>query len=243
MIQTSFTDLQDRSNGFLTDIVAQESRIPDTVLITASYHADAFRQSLFDTLQIPCPEKVKTAVDKRRADFLAGRAMAQAAMHQLGHPPVPVSNGADRAPLWPLGLSGSISHARGRCACLLSRETGRYFGVDTEAIATGRSLNAILSETLNTRERAITTEGMWPPGTNATLTFSAKEALFKALYPRVGHHFGFDAAELAGAPEKESLVLTLTGELGAGLGRGTRFVIQHRLTGTHVLTWLSVPAA
>lgn len=242
MTHQALIDMHSRSNGFLSDIGAEDSLVPGAVLVAASYETAAFSQSLFDALDIPCPDTLDRAVDKRRADYLAGRAMASAAMALLEHPPASVTTTPGRAPLWPEGLAGSISHARGRCACLLSRDTSRSYGVDTEAIASGRSLTAILTETLNPTERDRVTQGPLPAAINATLTFSAKESLFKALYPQVGRHFGFDAAELIAPPTSDSLALSLTTDLTETLPKGRRFDIHHRVTDSHVLTWLSVPA-
>lgn len=242
MEHRQLTDLQSRAAGFLTGLSTGSSRIPDAVLVTASYDSTAYADDLFDRLDIPCPPRLYRAVARRKADYLAGRAMARAAMLALGAAPQPVGNAPSRAPVWPDGLTGSISHARGRCACLLSRNTRLSLGIDTEAIAAGRSLTAILTETLSAAERAIITQGPFPAATNATLAFSAKEALFKALYPRVGHHFGFDAAELAAPPAQDGLTLTLTTDLAEGLTRGRRFDLHIDLTATHVLTWLAAPA-
>lgn len=236
-----FTDLQTRARGFLSGIAQDDSLIPGAVLVSASYDEATFSDALFAQLDIPQPSTLSRAVPRRKAEFLAGRTMTQAAMAGLGLPPRPVDTTPSRAPLWPEGLSGSISHARGRCACLLSQDTGHSYGVDTEAIAEDRSLDAILSQTLSPDERALLTQGPYPASTNATLAFSAKEALFKALFPQVGHHFGFDAAELTEAPCHSSLSLSLTTDLTKTLPQGTRFDIHHRLTGTHVSTWLSVP--
>lgn len=243
MTALRLADLQSRADRFLTDLAVGESRIPGAVLVTASYDATAFSDDLFDRLDIPCPPKLYRAVARRKADFLAGRAMALAAMTCLDLPPQPVGNAANRAPIWPDGVTGSLSHARGRCACLLSRNTRLTFGVDTEAIAENRTLTAILTETLSPAERQTITQGPFPAATNATLAFSAKEALFKALYARVGHHFGFDAAELCAAPSQGGLSLQLTTDLADGLSRGQRFDLHHSLTKTHVLTWLAAPAS
>lgn len=236
-------DLQHRSAGFLTDLAVSDSRIPRAVLVTSCYDGTAFAHDLFDRLGIPCPPRLYRAVPRRKADFLAGRAMVMAAMTCLDVTPQPVENAPTRAPIWPVGLTGSISHARGRCACLLSQNTRLSFGVDTEAIAQDRTLAAILTETLSPSERVTIAGGPFPAATNATLAFSAKEALFKALYARVGHHFGFDAAELCAAPSQTGLTLQLMTDLADGLTRGQRFDIHHSLTGTHVVTWLAAPAS
>ncbi|WP_134013991.1 4'-phosphopantetheinyl transferase family protein [Roseinatronobacter bogoriensis] len=46
----------------------------------------------------------------RARQFGAGRAAAHAAMEQLGHVPRPVLQGTAQAPIWPPGMTGSISH-------------------------------------------------------------------------------------------------------------------------------------
>lgn len=236
-----FTDLSTRARGFLSGMAQEDSLIPGAVLVSASYDEAAFSDDLFAQLDIPQPSTLTRAVPRRKAEFLAGRAMTQAAMTCLDLPPSPVDISPSRAPLWPNGLSGSISHARGRCACLLSQDAGHSFGIDTEAIAEGRSLDAILSQTLSPDEHALLTQGAYSANTNATLAFSAKEALFKALYPQVGRHFGFDAATLTDPPGDTSLTLSLTTDLTETLPKGSRFDIHLRCTSTHILTWLAVP--
>lgn len=240
MDHTAFTNLETRTNGFLTGITQKDSRIKSALLLTATYNPDAYADTLFDTLDIPCPQNIARAAFRRKADYLAGRAIALAAMTALNVFPAPITTAPSRAPIWPDGLAGSISHARGRCACLLSLDTGHGYGVDTEAIAQGKSLSAILSETLTAKDRVTITQGPLPPATNATLAFSAKEALFKALYARVGHHFGFDAAELATAPSENHLTLTLTTDLAPDLTKGQSFTLYTGLTKAHVLTWLAI---
>src|SRR5215469_16812348 len=61
---------------------------------------------------------VARAVEKRRAEFATGRACAHAALDAWGAPDAPLLPGPDRAPLWPDGFVGSISHARGACAAV-----------------------------------------------------------------------------------------------------------------------------
>ena len=71
-----------------------------------------------------------------------------------------------------------------------------------------------------------------------TALFSAKETLFKALYPSVGRFFGFEAATLSEPPKASSLTLRLTEPLGANLPAGRCFDIRVQFATDHVLTWL-----
>jgi len=243
MVQTAFSDLETRSGGFLSGISSADSGRVDAVLLTASYDRHAYSDALFDTLGVQLPVTIKRAAQKRKADYLAGRSIALAAMKALGISPTAIASAPSRAPIWPDGLTGSISHARGRCACVLSYDTSQSVGVDTEAIASGSSLAAILSETLTPQDRDTISADVSSQPTNATLVFSAKEALFKALYPRVNCYFGFDAAELAAPPGQNMLHLRLTKDLATGMNKGDTFPVHFNVTATHVLTWLSVPSA
>jgi len=241
MDQTAFANLETRTNGFLAGIAQTDSRLNGALLLTASYKSDAYTDTLFDTLGIPCPPNIAHAALRRKADYLAGRAIALAAMKVLDVSPAPITTSPSRAPIWPEGLAGSISHARGRCACLLSQDTDQSYGVDTEALAQGKSLTAILSETLTAKDRVTITQGTLSPATNATLAFSAKETLFKAFYPQVGCHFGFDTAELTTAPTQDQITLRLTTDLTSSLTKGQSWTLHTHLSDNHVLTWLAVP--
>ncbi|MEM9522566.1 MAG: 4'-phosphopantetheinyl transferase superfamily protein [Pseudomonadota bacterium] len=189
-----------------------------------------------------CPEVLEKAVTKRRAEFLAGRVLAKLALRTLGRFETDIPIGSDRAPVWPDGSAGSISHTRDRCVCLALPGTAFYPGVDVEALARGREVEAILQTVVNARERAIIEA---PTSLSAalrvTLVFSAKETLFKALYPIVRCSFGFDSAELCAPPAEGRLGLRLTRPLHPSLRVGQIYDVRFIATSDHVLTWLAVP--
>ncbi len=127
---------------------------------------------------------IARAVPTRRAEFAAGRAAARAAMQALGQPPAPIPMGADRAPIWPAPLTGSITHAGGLAlAALAPRETCAGLGLDLEPDTplAHELWPAVLCEAerdwLATRPAA-------SRGNLAKRLFSAKEAAYKAQYPR-----------------------------------------------------------
>jgi enterobactin synthetase component D len=222
---------------FLSHIAPIEVNIPRTALICGRFTLDHYTQWQFAALQITCPDSLASAVDKRKAEFLAGRAMANAALHALDRPPATVPIGANRAPNWPQGITGSISHARGHCAAIVSTSPDVHLGVDIEALATAGALKAIRKTALTTPERALL-EGY--PDAFATLIFSAKETIFKALHPIVQSYFGFDAARLLTPPKDGSAHFTLTRGLHDTLREGTLLNVQYRLRDDHVVTWLCV---
>lgn len=128
------------------------------------------------------------AVSRRRAEFAAGRRAARQAMAQLGLPAAAIPMGADRAPAWPGGVVGSISHAGALGVAVVARAgTFRSLGVDLEHDA---PLDAdLIAEICRPEELAAV-----PPearGMQATRLFSAKEAAYKAHYPLVRRIYGF----------------------------------------------------
>ena len=139
---------------------------------------------------------VERAVPARVAEYHAGRAAARSAMVALGLPPRPIPMGADRAPIWPEGVAGSISHTALTCVAAVGfRDTWAGIGVDLEEAT---SLDPLLVGEICTLKEQ-TWLGHQPAserGLMAKLIFSAKEATYKAQYPLSGRLFGFEALEL-----------------------------------------------
>jgi 4'-phosphopantetheinyl transferase EntD len=76
---------------------------------------------------------VSRAVPKRQHEFATGRSLAHELLARLGAGQSPLLADADRAPLWPAGIIGSISHARGLCVVAVSRRGAMAsLGVDVE---------------------------------------------------------------------------------------------------------------
>lgn len=116
------------------------------------------------------------AVPARRAEFSAGRAAAREAMGRA----LAVPMGADRAPIWPAGVSGSITHAAGWALAVVG---AGLIGVDLEP---DEDLPDEVRDTvLIPAERGVS-------GREARLIFSAKECAYKAQYPVTGELFGFE---------------------------------------------------
>ena len=237
------SDLIRSADGFLSDLEQMDSGHGEAVLLRVRYDLTRFEPSLFTALEIPCPAKLITAVEKRRGEFLAGRAMAKAALCLLGLEAQEIPIGPDRAPIWPAGSIGSISHARGHAAAIVMRAgEARHLGADIEAYASPRAQAAIAKIALTDTDRAVL-QGYdnLPAAHLAALIFSAKETLFKALYPVVRAHFGFEAASLAAPPEGGRLALRLTRDLHPTLLKGAEFNLCYALRDDFLVTWLISP--
>jgi enterobactin synthetase component D len=144
---------------------------------------------------IALPEALHSAVAKRRADYIAGRLCARVALRRLAGLDQTVGRATDGAPCWPEGVTGSISHAGGE-AVAVAASTRRYrsLGVDVEPLMTRQQAETLMPMILTAEER----EGFIDrsPAMLATLVFSLKEALFKALHPLTGTMFFHEDAEL-----------------------------------------------
>ncbi|WP_410809977.1 4'-phosphopantetheinyl transferase family protein [Micromonospora sp. 067-2] len=138
-------------------------------------------------------------VQTRRRDFTAGRVCARRAMAGLGLPPLAVPAAADRAPVWPAGIVGSITHTAGYCAAAAARTTDvRSLGMDAEQ---HREINAgVRRLVLLPEEEEICAR--LPSGTSwPVVLFSAKETVYKVWYPVVGSWLDFHDAQLELNPD------------------------------------------
>lgn len=139
---------------------------------------------------------VAHAVPARVAEFHAGRAAARAAMVQLSLPPRPVPMGPDRAPLWPAGVTGSISHSATACVAVLGHSHDwAGIGVDLEE-ATRLDPDLVPQICTLAEQSWLRAQPEVDRGVMAKLLFSIKEAAYKAQYPLTQNLFGFDGFEV-----------------------------------------------
>ena len=128
------------------------------------------------SLDLQVPADMRGAVPKRRSEFLAGRLCAALALHALGLPPQVGQNG--RAPAWPAGAAGSISHSDGLAIAVASRGHDRL-GVDCERRMSAQQAAELRRMILTPAEMALRPAAM-AEADFVTLVFSGKEALYKA---------------------------------------------------------------
>jgi len=121
---------------------------------------------------------VVQSVEKRRREFALGRACARAALAGLGHGEAVIAKCGDGAPVWPVGIVGSITHTKDYAAAVAG-ESRRFGGVGIDAERKG-GVTAQLWPRLFTLTEQDTLRAQPDPSFAATLFFSAKEASFKA---------------------------------------------------------------
>ena len=196
---------------------------------------------------LPFPASLASAVKKRQLEFLAGRSCAREALKRgapedAGHP-IPI--GENREPLWPAGIVGAITHTHGYASAAIARARhARGIGLDAERWITDDRASGLSAQLANPGEvEAITEATGFSFGRALTLIFSAKETIFKALYPEVRRYFGFhDAALVAADVARGEFTATLLTTLTPGFVEGARLVGRFEQDERLVCTGMVVPA-
>lgn len=139
-------------------------------------------------------ETVRRAVEKRRVEFARGRSCVRAALVAAGGPAAPVLVGPSREPLFPSGFVGSITHCEGLVAAAVARGGPARLSTEGAGLA-GLGIDAEEAQRLTPEIVDMVVTGYERPTASdseeACVTFSAKEALFKAVFPLSGAWLGF----------------------------------------------------
>ena len=162
---------------------------------------------------------LERAVPKRAREFAAGRQCARRALAEFGIVDFAIEVAADRQPVWPASMAGSITHTAGFCAAAVAeRELIGALGLDSEVVGDVKA--AIWSRVCGPAETA------WLRALPAserqaavTLIFSAKEAFYKCQYPITQERLDFQDVRVEaawGATEGEFRVHPIR-TLGVGL--------------------------
>jgi 4'-phosphopantetheinyl transferase EntD len=147
----------------------------------------------WQTSTLPAVEgrHVAGAVPRRRREFAAGRTHARSALAELGYPRCAIPAGPRREPLWPAGVVGSITHTATHCAAAVALSSDlAALGIDIED---DEPLDSAVADLI----AACGDWGGWAP----RLLFSAKESVFKALFPRLRLSIGFRDVSIVRGPE------------------------------------------
>ena len=133
---------------------------------------------------VEIPESLQRAAPKRILEYRIGRVAALRALHALGKTDAASPEQApDGAPIWPAGVSGSITHTARFTAAAVARTTDvESIGIDAESFAGTERLEAALAVALAPEERAELDRliGKRPDGAKIRLgVISAKESVIK----------------------------------------------------------------
>lgn len=169
----------------------------DVNIIFCDFDQRYFELDFFKLFSIHLPQNIRCAVGKRQSEYLAGRVAAHIALFQFVESPFQIYTGEHRNPIWPESIVGSITHASNRAfAAVAMNGLVEYLGIDYEEILSSKTINEIATSIVNEYEMDIINGSSLKFEQAFTIAFSAKESLFKALYPYVKEYFDFDAVEL-----------------------------------------------
>jgi 4'-phosphopantetheinyl transferase EntD len=172
-------------------------------------------------------------VPARRAELARGRTCARRALAQLGVAAQPILADEDRAPRWPAGIVGSITHCCGFGAAAVAR-ADRWSAIGIDAELEQRIDPEVRARIALDRELV----GL-DPELGPCLVFSAKEAFFKAWYPAQRRWLDFHDVRAQIDPGGTFSVEVLIAGAGRWPRRVTgRFVVEHG----RVLTAVALPA-
>jgi enterobactin synthetase component D len=134
---------------------------------------------------------------RRQIEIAGGRLAWRAAAASLGIDVAswPLLSDSARAPRCPPGVIVSLTHKEDLALAIVAPDHAGLVGVDLEGGARDRS--AIMARICRPEElievQALPEAQRWP---NVMLRFAIKEAIYKALAPRLGRFIGFQAARV-----------------------------------------------
>ncbi|MFE5738020.1 4'-phosphopantetheinyl transferase family protein [Streptomyces celluloflavus] len=206
--------------------------------------AEAFHD---DPLSAMFPEErelVARAVPQRQKEFGTVRGCARDALAQLGIAPAPILPGPGRAPRWPAGVVGAMTHCNGYRAAAVARSTQLVtIGLDAEPnepVADPGVVDLVTRPEERAqfpRLAAAHPEVCWD-----RLVFSAKESVYKAWYPLTGRWLDFEEASLTLDPANSTFTarLLVPGPVVAGT-QLTEFTGRWLIDKGLVVTAIAVP--
>ncbi|HEX2734019.1 MAG TPA: 4'-phosphopantetheinyl transferase superfamily protein [Polyangiaceae bacterium] len=138
---------------------------------------------------------IERAVHTRRIQYASARHLARRVFSRLGLPPRALLNRADRSPIWPEGYYGAITHTELWCAVAAARE-GTVGGIGIDAEHAAALEVGVVERVLTLNERARIAASGHEPTEWGALWFSAKESVYKCVFPHVGRFIDFTEVEL-----------------------------------------------
>lgn len=191
-------------------------------------------RGLIEDLHVEEKDLISHAMGKRQGEFAAGRLCAKEALAKLGILDFPILKDEKGAPIWPEGISGSISHAKGCCAAVVVEVAkGESLGLDIEEV---NRLTEDLWEYVFVPEEIewLRKQGnqsqMW-----ASVIFSAKEAFYKAQYPISLAWVGFQDVAIEIKSQGEEYIIRLLIDIEPWK-KGKEFIGKYCFFSTYVVS-------
>jgi 4'-phosphopantetheinyl transferase EntD len=203
----------------------------------------------------PAPRELLTAqelscvshcANERIEQFAAGRLCARLALEAIGVAGFSLLSAPDRQPLWPAGVTGSITHTAGYAAAVVGhRGALSSLGIDSEVVAEVHEelWPGITAPGELARLRALPAAA---GRAHAAVLFAAKEAFYKSQFPLTGEWLLFDdvVIEIAADGNGETGGFRVLPQRPLAVGREVRAELagRYRLHGPFVTAGLALPS-
>ena len=171
-------------------------------------------------------EAIEGAASSRVEQFTAGRVCSRLALGRFGvAATTPIVRGEDRAPIWPEGFVGSITHTDVWCAAAVGRkESLRSVGIDLEPATPLKEAlwRRVCTPAERERLRELPNSGLM-----GKILFSAKESVYKCQYPLTTQFLGFHAVEVdVGDGEFRAIFKQAAGEFEPGDEMQGKYLVE-----------------
>lgn len=183
---------------------------------------------------------IARSVEKRRREFAAGRFLGRRVLQRLGFAELPIPVRLDRAPEWPRGVVGSISHTEALCVVCAARSCDALgLGVDVEL---REGLDASLTKLVCTPTELEVLDALNPHARAALgkIIFSAKESLYKAQYALTAEFLDFSAVSVEVDPHSSSWYATFNVKAGEAFAPGDTVCGRYLENGGFIATGLAL---
>src|SRR5882757_10783202 len=166
------------------------------------------------------PQALRHATQKRQREFLAGRWCAKQALQGLGAGSTHVAMAEDRAPIWPDGVVGSITHTGNFAAAAVAWAADiAGLGIDSEQIIDPAAARDIAAVCMVNEATLFTAAHGRSFCEFCTFVFSAKEAVFKCLFPHTRKFLEFSDVRITSFDWNRKYFAWTTASEHSGMGR------------------------
>ena len=180
-----------------------------------------------------------TASPKRRLEFSLGRMAARHALAQLGITNRPaIGSGEKGMPLWPDGIVGSITHAAGSAIAVAAHDREAWaLGIDLQDLERGRRVD--ISKMICHDSELPWIEALPEQRHERLLSlFSAKESIYKALFPVCRRYISFKDVQLLWDEQRSEFDARLVVNLSQILPEGFCFTVGCTVKEGFVLSYV-----
>ncbi|WP_415882957.1 4'-phosphopantetheinyl transferase family protein [Neptuniibacter sp. QD72_48] len=192
--------------------------------------SERYKRQLLET-GLKLPPSISDSSLTRQCEYLAGRFCAIESLTSAGFSaPIEITIGTHGSPIWPQGFIGSISHCEDLAAAVVMPKTSNNsaIGLDIEKVMAAELAQGVEGRILFGKDRnyqsAFDSFEQF-----LTILFSAKEALYKAIYPQAKKVLGFESAQLEAVyPEENRITLSLTTSINKHLPQDHLFSVEYR---------------